>query len=232
MGSRPKLHGDKDRLIPADLRDAVLEHLEDDNVNWHARIAIHLGDQAGLRISEVVKLTKADCDISRPPYRLLIRGAKHRSADHVDEQPIGEELAELLEQQFTYLFPLGGMKGEHCVFGGRLAPYTRQHALKLVKAVHADCALPDIYNFHSWRHGFGTRIYLQTKDLMLTSRMLRHRSSKPTERYVHMATQLEEMGKVLSAIAATSGGRKKSTKKPQKNKKKTAPKGPRKRGSR
>ena len=220
MGSRPKLHGDKDRLIPAELRDAVLEHIEGDDVNPHARIAILLGDQAGLRISEVVKLQVVDCDLARAPYRLLIRGAKHRDADHVDEQPIGDDLAEALTQHFDGLFPHDGGRPpvEHFVFGGRETPYTRQHVLTLVKEVYADCGLPSIYNFHSLRHGYGTRIYIETKDLMLTSRMLRHRSSKPTERYVHMATQLEEMGNVLAAIAATSSGRRKSPKKPQKKK--------------
>lgn len=212
MGKRPKLHGDKDRLIPAELRDAVLEYIDAGDANPHAAIAILLGDQAGLRISEVVKLRAADCDIKRAPYRLLIRGAKHRQADHVDEQPIGDELAEELRRQLARVH---ADELNCCVMGGRTSPYTRQHALALAKEIHRACDVPEIYNFHSWRHGYGTRIYLETKDLLLTSRMLRHRSTKPTERYVHMATALEQMGKVLSAVAATSKRRKKSPKTPQ-----------------
>lgn len=214
MGTRPKLIGDKDRLIPPELRDDVLDYLESDDagLNVHARIAILLGDQAGLRIGEACQLTVADCDIQRAPYRLLIRGAKHRKKDHVDEQPIGDELRGWLHR---HVRELPDLNTERCVVGGRFVPYTRQHLLSLVKAVHRHVELPEVYNFHSWRHGYGTRIYIETKDLVLTSRMLRHRSTKPTERYVHMASAMEEMGKVLSAVAATSGRKKKSPKSPQ-----------------
>lgn len=213
MGSRPRLHGDKDRLIPADLRDAVLAYLEDGDANPHARLAILLGDQAGLRIREACRLQVRDCDISRAPYRLMIRASKHRRDDHVDPQPIGKGLAKAIAAHLA-AHMLDRVPNRY-VLGARVMPYTRQHLLALVKVVHRACALPEIYNFHSWRHGFGTRIYLETKDLVLTSRMLRHRSTKPTERYVHMAIAVAEMDNVLSAVAATAGSRQKSPKTPQ-----------------
>lgn len=41
-------------------------------------------------------------------------------------------------------------------------------------------------SFKNLRHVFATHIYARTKDLVLTQRMLRHRSILTTQRYVHM----------------------------------------------
>lgn len=224
---RPKLVGDKDRLIPAELRAHVLAHAEAryrkhrlapgcEPRSSAARnagslyFALQLADLAGLRISEVVKLQMRDCDVSRKPYRLMIRASKHRTAAHADEQPIGEELAALLRPWVT-----AARCYDRHVVGWRMRPYSRQWILHLCKEAHQACVVPSIYNFHSWRHGYGTRIYQATKDLVFTSRMLRHRSVKPTERYVHMSQSDDELDNVLAAIAQRPARAAKSTKSPQ-----------------
>lgn len=188
MPPRPKLVGDKDRLIPAALRAKVLAHLARDK-GAPVRIAILLADQAGLRCSEIVNLAVKDCDLAAPPYRLMIRGAKHRAKDHVDEQPIPADLRDVLEQWIdgvhAGLLPL--LSVNSFVVSRSVDAWARQTIYRLVKRVHALCGVPAVYNVHSWRHGYGTRVYRQTKDLILTQRMLRHRSTKPTERYVHMS---------------------------------------------
>jgi len=180
MPARPKLIGDKDRLIPPEQRQAVLDYLED-HAGKHAvaRMVILLADRAGLRVSEAVKLQRRDADVTRAPFRLLLRGAKHRAADHIDEQPIDAELAAAIRA--------ANVPATHYVVGGRDEPYTRQHALVCVKAVHAACGLASVYGIHSWRHGYGTRIYANSGDLMRTMRMMRHRSLVPTQKYIHLA---------------------------------------------
>lgn len=216
MGGRPKLIGDKDRLIPPEQRDEVLAWLKAEarkpggrQAEW-TRLAILLADQAGLRVSEIVRLQVRDCDVLRRPYRLLIRGAKHRTSDHVDEQPIGEALAGELRGYVTRK-DVPHLERRYVV-GMRSVPYSRQAVLLWVKRAHQACGLASVYAIHSWRHGYGTRIYLETRDLVMTQRMLRHRSTGPTERYVHMANAMAEMDKVLAAVAATSGRPRKSTK--------------------
>lgn len=233
MRARPKLIGSKDRLIPPEERDRVLAFLKADHANDQegpqhalARLAILLADQAGLRISEIVHLQQRDCDVQRKPYRLLIRGSKHRAKDYTDEQPIGGELAVALRPYC--MTGSKALKTHVHILGLRRVAYSRQHILTLVKAVHHACDVSEIHGAHSWRHGYGTRIYLETKDLVLTSRMLRHRSTKPTERYVHMASAMEEMDEVLAAVAATSKQRKKSPKTPRKK----SPKSPQRRRAR
>lgn len=209
MPARPKLHGDRDRLMPASLRTAVLEHCDAGDVLGWVRIAILLADQAGLRATEIVRLKVADCRLGRAPYDLLIRGAKHRKTDHVDAQPIGEELRD----QLAAWLASGPTEPTDSVLRLADATYSRQHLWRSVMKVHADCQVPEIYNVHSWRHGYGTRIYQQTKDLVLTQRMLRHRSTKPTERYVHMSEGDERIGNVLAAIGT---GKPKKKSKPKK----------------
>jgi integrase len=199
--SRPKLVGDKDRLIPNKLRVKVLKYLAKqspkapDQVH-RVGIALLLADQAGLRAQEICNLLVSQCDLETEPYRLLIRGAKHRAKDHVDEQPIGQELRDQLVA-WLELVP-----AENHVLTRRSKSYTRQHLHRLVKLVHRACGVPEIYNVHSWRHGYGTRVYKQTKDLVLTQRLLRHRSTKPTERYVHMAEGDERIADVLGGIGS------------------------------
>lgn len=209
MAGRPKLIGDKDRLIPAELRDAVLEYLETATPPW-IRIGILLADQAGLRASEIVKLQVQDCRLERAPYDLLIRGAKHRAAGHVDPQLIGPELRDALAAWFR-----APCDPDDYVLTRSSSPYSRQHLHRVAMRVHEACQVPEIFNLHSWRHGYGTRVYRDTKDLVFTQRMLRHRSTGPTERYVHMADTDDRVGKVLGRIGSRSNGKQKSTKRPQ-----------------
>jgi integrase len=196
---RPKLIGDKDRLISGALRAKVLAHLAKDKAQ-PARLAILLADQAGLRCSEIVHLKVSDCDLEAPPYRLMIRGAKHRAKDHVDEQPIPDDLRDDL------LVWIDGraMGPDSYLVSDTAQPWSRQNVYRLVKAVHRACDVPSIYNVHSWRHGYGTRVYKATHDLVLTQRMLRHRSTQPTERYVHMVEGDERVAGLMGVLANAS----------------------------
>lgn len=196
MPGRPKLIGDKDRLIPAAQRQDVLAFLARHGRKYPiARMVILLADRAGLRISEAVALQRKDADVDRAPYRLLIRGAKHRAADHVDEQPIDAELADAIRA--LKLAPAA------YVVGGRSKPYTRQHALAQIKAVHRACELSPVYGAHSWRHGCGTRIYVNSGDLMFTMRFMRHKSVVTTQRYIHLAANAEDLGDLLASTGDT-----------------------------
>jgi len=202
MPPRPKLVGDKDRLIPAALRAKVLAHVADKR-GLPAGIAILLADQAGLRCSEIVNLRIADCDLDAPPYRLMIHGAKHRAKTHVDEQPIPDDLCRVLRERIARLRWGVAPPDDTCLISATRKPWSRQTVYRLVKSVHAACGVPAIYNVHSWRHGYGTRVYRATKDLILTQRMLRHRSTKPTERYVHMADADDRVKGLLGALSNT-----------------------------
>ena len=44
--------------------------------------------------------------------------------------------------------------------------------------------LPDQWTAHNLRHGFATQLYEDTRDLLLVSKQLGHKSVKTTERYV------------------------------------------------
>ncbi len=197
MPPRPKLIGDKDRLIAGPLRAKVLAHLAKDKAN-PARIAILLADQAGLRCSEIVHLKISDCDLETPPYRLMIRGAKHRAKDHVDEQPIPDDLRDEL---LAWIRGRGLATDSVYLVSQSFSPWSRQNVYRLVKAVHRACDVPSIYNVHSWRHGYGTRVYRATHDLVLAQRMLRHRSTQPTERYVHMVEGDERVTGLMGVLA-------------------------------
>jgi integrase len=197
--ARPKLIGDKDRLIPADLRQKVFEYLGARPELALVRMAIRLAFQAGLRASEICKLKVARCDIFRAPHRILVVGGKKREATHVDPQPIPAGLARDLAIWIkgwkldvdSYVIGKGGKHSTR---------YSRQWLWGRVKAVHRACRVPEVFGVHSWRHAYGTLMHQQTGDVLKTQRMMRHRQSTTTERYVHMAEYEAEMTELLKGL--------------------------------
>lgn len=199
MPARPKLIGDKDRLIPPALRTQVLAHLKAQSPSWPthpcvALLVVRLALQAGLRVSEVAHLRVKDLDLVRAPYRIYVVGGKMRAKDHVAEVPIPPDLAQLLVTHVK------GWSPETYVVGGRPEPFHRAYLYQLVKAAHRACGVPEVYNVHSWRHAYGTEVYRQTKDLVLTKMLMRHRETTTTERYVHMAELDARIAPVMQAL--------------------------------
>src|SRR3990172_6553390 len=100
MPARPKLIGDKDRLVPPAMRAKVLTYLQAlpaDAVQRHALLVVRLASQAGLRVFGV--------------------GGKMRTADHVDEQPIPDDLATFLRAH------IAGAPPDAYVVGRRRVPF-------------------------------------------------------------------------------------------------------------
>ena len=148
-------------------------------------------------MSEVAHLRVKDCDLSREPYRVFVVGGKMRTADHVDEQPIPDDLATFLRAH------IAGAPPDAYVVGRRRVPFHRAYLHQLVKAAHRACRVPEVYNVHSWRHAYGTEVYRSTRDLVLTKRLMRHRETATTEKYVHMAEMDAEMGRVMKTLVLT-----------------------------
>ena len=199
MPARPKLIGDKDRLIPPALRAQVLAHLKAERPSWPAHpcvalLVVRLALQAGLRVSEVAHLRVKDLDLVRAPYRLYVVGGKMRAKDHVAEVPIPPDLAQLLTTHVQ------GASLDAYVMGLRPEPFHRAYLYQLVKAAHRACGVPEVYNVHSWRHAYGTEVYRKTKDLVLTKMLMRHRETTTTERYVHMAELDARIAPVMQAL--------------------------------
>lgn len=200
-GRRPRLVGEKDRLIPAEQCKALLLFLDRavkrDRPRWEvARLAVLLGMQAGLRAGEMVALRVGDCDLEEGEPRLLVRGGKYRAADHVDPQPIPEDLARELRAATggapARWFVLRKLDG---------AGYTTQRIRQLVRGAYDQVRIRRVYTLHSLRHRYGTDIYRATRDHLLTQRLVRHKRSATTDLYVHLSESEVEIAEAMRAIA-------------------------------
>jgi integrase len=200
MPARPRLIGDKDRLLLKDDQDRLLEFLDDASEQnpkeWeNPRRVVRLILQSGLRASEVANLTVADCDIRSRPYRLVIRGGKKRSQDEADEVIIPDSLAEELAEWCADRPDDAPVIGRNGVF-----PYCRKTIWLFVKKAMTACDLNPRFSTHTLRHRFGTTMYQSSKDLLLTQKQLRHRTSDMSTRYVHLANAEYEMAKAVSGL--------------------------------
>jgi integrase len=126
------------------------------------RAMLALGYHAGLRLSEIAQVHGDDVRGDR----LVVhgKGAKDRVV------PINASLAPHLKEFTGWLFPSPARPGEH------VSP---DYVDARVKAV-----LPQGHSTHSLRHGFATRVYAATKDIMVVRQLLGHVSVSTTMVYV------------------------------------------------
>lgn len=193
MAVKPKLIGDKDRLLLREDQDRLLAFLEEEATEnpkqWETpRRVVRIILQSGLRASEVAKLTCGDVDVHSRPYRLIVRGGKKRQDDEAEEVVIPESLAREL-REWTANRP-----SDHPVIArNNVFPYHRVSIWRFVKRAFAACDLNPKFSVHTLRHRFGTSMYQSSQDLLLTQKQLRHRSPDMATRYIHLAQAEEQM---------------------------------------
>jgi integrase len=203
--AKPRLHGDKDRLLLLTDQDRLLDFLDRHaDAGWEpTRRAVLLILQTGLRVSEACNLLIADCDVRSRPYRVLVRGGKKRDREHVDEIIIPEALAVEIRVWCADRPADAPVLARQTVF-----PYTRQHLWRCIKEAYTEVGLHDKFGVHTLRHRFITTTYQQTNDIIFTQRQARHRSLDQTSAYVHLASMEGDMLEAVDAVGV-GGARKK-----------------------
>lgn len=202
MPVKPRLHGDKDRLLLLADQDRLLDFLERGrDAGWEpTRRAVLLILQTGLRVSEACALLIQDCDVRSRPYRVLVRGGKKRDADHVDEVIIPEALATEIRHWCADRPADAPVLARQNVF-----PYTRQHLWRCIKEAYTEVGLHDKFGVHTLRHRFITTTYQQTNDIIFTQRQARHKSLDQTSAYVHLAAMEGDMLDAVDAVGVGAG---------------------------
>ncbi len=201
MPAKPRLHGDKDRLLLLTDQERLLDFLDAQaDHGWEpTRRAVLLILQTGLRVTEACNLLIQDCDVRSRPYRVLVRGGKKRDADHVDEVLIPEDLATEIRA-----WSIDRPADAPVLARQRVFPYTRQHLWRCIKEAYEELGLHDKFGVHTLRHRFITTTYQQTNDIIFTQRQARHKSLDQTSAYVHLAAMEGEM---LDAVDNVGVGR-------------------------
>lgn len=130
------------------------------------RLMLRLGAEAGLRRSEIAKVSTDDLMRDLLGWSLIVvgKGNVQRIV------PIGDDLAQELKSMGPgHVFP--GRWGGHVE-----ASYVGKRLTRLLGGLSA----------HSLRHRYATRTYEATHDLLLVSKLLGHASVETTQRYVAM----------------------------------------------
>jgi site-specific recombinase XerD len=132
---------------------------------------------AGLRVSEVVKLTARDIDSAR--MVIIIRQAKGRKDRYV---MLSEQLLGILRDYWKRERP------QNCLFPGHPGRRITTRQLQRVFRDAADAAgLDEAVSVHTLRHSFATHLLEQGVDIHVIQDLLGHRNIASTTRYARVA---------------------------------------------
>jgi len=158
------------------------------------RAMVLLAYDAGLRISEVAALEWRDVNVMA--REISVRNGKGGRTATI---PTTDRCIDAL----VYL----GLQSSGPVFPDRRNAERGSISRKTIHHVFAElCQEAGIprKGFHALRHSFGTRVQRAGGDLVKTSRLMRHSSTRPTEGYVHMVK--EDLREVVDALGEPTAG--------------------------
>ena len=136
----------------------------------------------GLRVSEAVKLSLNELDLTRGMVNTIGKGNKQRIV------PLGEVAADWLERYLHTARP-ELLKGQACPFvfvSQKKVGISRQLAWQVVAKYAQQVGLP-VLSPHGLRHAFATHLVNHGADLRVVQLLLGHESLTTTEIYTHVA---------------------------------------------
>lgn len=165
----------KEKKLPKVIdRDFLIDRISNIKNIKHKAI-LSLGYSVGLRVSEVVNLKISDIDSNR--MIITINAAKGKKDRIV---PLSPNILNLLRDYFKDYKPV-----EYLFNGQTNIQYTATSCNKIVKKY-----LGAEYHFHLLRHSCFTSLLESGTDLRVIQKLAGHNSSKTTEIYTHVSTQL------------------------------------------
>ena len=169
-----------EETLPAVLsRDQVMQLLRAES-DLKMRTIFIVIYAAGLRISEVVKLTATDINSRRMVIRVREgKGAKDRFI------MLSEQLLAILR----HYWPHRGVPG-NLLFPGEASgqPITPRTVQRSFRDAAGRAGLPDKVTPHTLRHSFATHLLEMGVDIRVIQQLLGHRNINSTARYAQVAT--------------------------------------------
>lgn len=172
---RPK----KERKLPKVLSQQEVKKLLDVTINVKHKTAFMLAYSCGLRVSEVIHMTKNDIDYDR---MLVIIGQSKGRKDRISTLSL--KMYNQLEAYYAMYRP------KHYIFENtsRTAPLTERTLQKVFNNSVEKADISKHVTFHSLRHSFATHLLDSGVDIRYIQELLGHSSTKTTEIYTHVST--------------------------------------------
>lgn len=172
-------HPKKPRRLPTVLTRQEISRLLQATLNSKHRLLLALAYGAGLRVSEVTRLTVADLDFDRG--LLLIRQAKGHK-DRITLLPY--KLLSVLKK-----YTLRRRPGDLLFISNRGGPLSTATAQAVFRHSLRRADINKPATFHSLRHSFATHLLENGTDIRHIQELLGHASIRTTERYTHVSRQ-------------------------------------------
>ena len=173
------------KILSEDEMRLILSYFES-KTNYKLKAMLHILYGAGLRVSELVCLTKDSIikDDETNRYILLINGKGNKERIVPLNNYAVESIEEFLKNQndkkkfSQYLFPSHSKEGH----------ITRQGFAKLLKEIAIDVGIPTSkISPHVIRHAFATHLLSHGADLLSIQKLLGHKDISTTQIYTHIS---------------------------------------------
>lgn len=174
----PRKHRPLPRVLSPQEVAAIISRLE--NMKHRCMVALQYG--CGLRVNELLNLRVVDVD--GDAALLFIRKAKGNRDRRVK---LSESLLGLLRKYYGVYRPrLFLFEGQ----GG--GPYSANSVNAVLKRAAQQAGIQKKVSSHMLRHSYATHLLNQGVDLRLIQELLGHKSSRTTEIYTHVSSQMIE----------------------------------------
>jgi integrase/recombinase XerD len=136
----------------------------------------------GLRVSELVELPLAACNLNAGFVRVLGKGNKERLI------PFGDQAKEKIEQYLKTSRPLilKGKQSNYLFITGRGSCMTRLRFWQIVRKTALAAGIDKNISPHMIRHSFATHLLSHGADLRAVQMMLGHADIATTQIYTHI----------------------------------------------
>ncbi len=136
----------------------------------------------GLRVSELVQLPLAACNLSAGFVRVLGKGNKERLI------PFGEQAKEKIDHYLQTSRPhiLKGKRSNYLFITGRGSCMTRLRFWQIVRKIALAAGIDKSISPHMIRHSFATHLLSHGADLRAVQMMLGHSDIATTQIYTHI----------------------------------------------
>lgn len=144
------------------------------------KVIVLLGAHAGLRVSEIAGLQRADVHLDASPPYLTVTGKRQKR----QSVPLSRSL---------HLALTGWLAATPTLGPGVLSGSSSDYIQDRVKALCGRSGVPYTRRqVHGLRHSAGTRVYTDTRDLLAVRDHLRHADITSSEIYVEYARRLQD----------------------------------------
>ncbi len=136
----------------------------------------------GMRVSELVRLTFAQLNLSAGFVRIFGKGKRERLV------PLGDLAREYLERYLREARPVlcGGKETPYVFLNRKGAPLTRQRFWQIIRDYARQAGITREISPHVLRHSFATHLLQGGADLRSVQMMLGHASLSTTQIYTHL----------------------------------------------